>query len=87
MKITAYLLYAAAVLACFAAWALVIFTMRNSKTGTPIEEVRRTLSIGPAHLILRKRDYKLTKREIIGWGIVALFMLLAPWLSWWLSRL
>ena len=87
MKAIPYLVYAAAVLAAFAIWAVVIYTMRKSKRGTPLVEARRTLLIGPAHLILRKREYRLTTREVVGWAFVAALMLVAPWLSHWLGKL
>ncbi len=42
--------------------------------------------LGPIYFVLKRQDWKFSKREIQGWGLVFVFMLIAPFLSLWLER-
>jgi hypothetical protein len=73
-----YLIYFALVLTGFALWALLFAAMRRTR------DEKRTwvyFLIGPLHAYLMRRGYTLSQRELFGWGLVLLFMLLAPWIT------
>lgn len=84
MKMSDYLWYAAPILLGFVAWAFILSTMSKSKEKS--KDIKGVLLVGPAHLILKRRDYKLSRREVIGWGVVLLFMLAAPLITYWLEN-
>ena len=82
---TGYLVYVSLVISAFVLWAIVLHTMRNFKKGKPADEAKGAILAGPAHLIFRNRKYRLTAREVVGWGIVCLLMLAVPLVSRWLE--
>jgi len=79
-----YLAYVLAVVLAFVVWALIFRIMSKSKGNS--KDIKGILLAGPAHFILRRRGYKLNKREILGWGVVFLVMLMAPLISNWLEK-
>ncbi|MET3139510.1 putative membrane protein [Undibacterium sp. GrIS 1.2] len=79
-----YLMYAIIILSGFIAWILIFWIMRKSKDQS--KNIKGVLLVGPAHFILKRTGYKLTTREIVGWGLVLLFMLTAPLISHWLEN-
>lgn len=79
-----YAIYILLVAAGFGVWALLFwFQRRSSGRG---QKVVGWLTIGPLHAYLERRGYSLSRRELFGWGLVALVMLIAPLTSWWLER-
>jgi hypothetical protein len=74
-----YLLYSLLVFAGFGLWLLLFLVLRG-KHGRANDTAGLFL-VGPLHTDLKRRGYSLTKREIAGWGIVLVLMLLAPLLS------
>lgn len=78
-----YLIYSLVVLLGFALWIALFLGMRKGS-----ERQRDTagyLLVGPLHAYLRKRNYTLTMRELVGWGVVLLLMLTVPWITWFLE--
>lgn len=75
-----YLIYSVLVLLGFLLWITLVLVMR--KHSKDKRSIAAYLLIGPLHTYLQKRNYSFTKREIIGWGCVFIFMLLAPWITW-----
>jgi hypothetical protein len=78
-----YFVYTVFVFFGFAVWGILFWSMRR---GTP--ESRRKvgrLFVGPLHDYLEHRNYQLTSRELYGWGLVLLVMLIAPLLTIWLE--
>ena len=74
-----YLFYAVVLILGFGMWWLVFTAMRRRETrGT---NFLGYFLLGPMHGYLRRRNYSLTKRELIGWLLVALLMLAAPLMS------
>lgn len=65
-------------------WALLFWFMRKNSGAT--RNAVGWLIIGPFHIYLEKRGYRLSKRELLGWGIVGALMLFAPVLSWLLEQ-
>ncbi|MCY0915975.1 hypothetical protein [Massilia antarctica] len=81
---TDYFLYALTVLVGFIAWIAVFFFMNKSKDKS--KNTIGAILLGPAYFILKRRGYRLTRREIFGWIVVFIFMLLAPAISYWLEK-
>jgi hypothetical protein len=79
-----YLVYALLVIAGFGLWIALFLGMRKGTERT--RNAAGYLLIGPLHAYLRKRNYTLTKRELLGWGVVLLLMLLVPGLTWFIER-
>ena len=79
-----YLIYALSILMSFVLWIIIFIIMKKSKGRS--KDVKGVLLLGPAHFILRRVGYKLTMRELIGWGVVLLFMLIAPLITHWLEK-
>jgi hypothetical protein len=72
-----YVVYVLVVLAGFALWGLLFWYMRSGSA----REHRDTIGyafIGPLHKYLQKRNYALTRREIWGWLVVLVVLLVAP---------
>lgn len=78
-----YLLYSLLVLVGFALWILLFAGMRKSRGR--VRKAAGFIFLGPLHSYMRERNYTLTRRELFGWGVVLVVMLLAPWLSMWLE--
>ena len=79
-----YLIYSLVVLAGFALWLLLFLAMRKGSNGK--RDIAGYILIGPMHAYLKRRGYTLRTRELVGWGVVLLLMLLAPWISVYLAR-
>jgi hypothetical protein len=79
-----YLLYSLLVLAGFALWVILFAVLRRSRGR--LRDATGFFFLGPFHSYMRSRNYSLSKRELVGWGVVLVVMLLAPWLSWWLTK-
>ena len=73
-----YLIYVALIFAGFALWVGLLAAMRRDATG---KRVWGHLLLGPLHGYLMRRGYRLTKREVVGWCVVLLLMLVAPLLT------
>jgi hypothetical protein len=80
-----YVIYVLFVLAGFALWGLLFWYMRSASEQPRPNVVGHAL-IGPLHNYLRKRNYALTKREIWGWLVVLVALLLAPLITQFLER-
>ena len=66
----------------FITWIVVLAYFRSKKSTLSREDKFRGFFIfGPMFTYMRKRGFVFTKREIIGWGIVLLLMLAAPFLE------
>jgi hypothetical protein len=74
---TGYIVYTLAVLATFLLWGIAFAVMRKDK-GKERSDLTGFLLTGPLHFYLKRRRYDLSGRELIGWGVVGLLMLLAP---------
>lgn len=83
MTLVGYLLYSLLVLAGFGLWIGLFLGMRKGSARQ--RDVAGYFLIGPLHAYLKKRNYALTQRELIGWGVVLLLMLAVPWLTWFLE--
>jgi hypothetical protein len=79
-----YAIYSLLIAASFGHWALLFWFMRKNSGAT--RNAVGWLMIGPFHSYLEKRGYYLSKRELLGWGLVGTLMLLAPAISWLLER-
>lgn len=79
-----YLSLVAIVVFGFVALAI-IFIILNRLKGRS-RDIAGLLFVGPAHFILKRHGYSLSKREIIGWGVVLLLMLAAPLITNWLEK-
>ena len=80
-------IYALCVVLGFLAWTLIFWLMRKNKNKqNRMEDVKGALLVGPLHFYLRGRHYTFTRRELVGWGLVLLFMLTAPLLTNWLEN-
>lgn len=80
----AYAIYVLLVFAGFGLWALLFWLQRRSTDR--FRKAAGWITVGPFHGYLERRGYRLSKREILGWTVVALVMLLAPVASWLLER-
>ncbi|KRI01508.1 hypothetical protein AO057_00010 [Curvibacter sp. PAE-UM] len=79
-----YAIYVLLIAAGFGVWALLFwFQRRSSGRG---QKLVGWVTIGPLHAYLERRGYRLSRRELLGWGLVALVMVAAPLASWWLER-
>lgn len=76
-----YLSYIVLVVLGFGVWVVFFLTMGKGKNKGKKHNLLGLYFVGPLHFYLQKRNYKLTTREIIGWGLVMLLMLLAPWIT------
>jgi len=74
---TGYLIYVVAVLATFLLWGIAFAIMRK-ETGKERSDFTGLLLTGPLHFYLKRRKYNLSGREIFGWGVVLVVMLVAP---------
>ena len=79
-----YVIYLLLVVLAFALWILLFIGMRKGRGRT--REAAGFLLLGPFHSYMRKRNYSLSSRELVGWGVVFVVMLLAPLLSKWLEQ-
>ena len=79
MTLMGYLVYSLLVLAGFGLWIALFLGMR--KRATRQRDMVGYFLIGPLHAHLRKRNYTLTQRELFGWGVVLLLMLVVPWVT------
>ena len=76
----AYVIYVLAVTAMFLFWLVAFAILRRQKDAKP-SDLMGFLLVGPMHFYLKRRNFQLSNREIIGWGIVLALMLAAPALS------
>ncbi len=58
--------------------ALFIYMRGGDKKSDRKRGLVGKLLIGPLHPYMAKRGYSLTKRELLGWGLVLVLMLAAP---------
>lgn len=79
MNWVAYLIYCAIILAGYGLW-IALFVSMKSGSQKKKDSVGYAL-LGPMHAYLRKRGYTLTTREMVGWGVILLFLLVLPLLS------
>jgi len=79
-----YFLYGLSILVGFILWAAIFWLMSKPKFKS--KNLMGFLLAGPAHSILKRRDSKLSMREIVGWAIVLILMLLAPIISFWMEK-
>jgi hypothetical protein len=79
-----YIVYSLLVLLGFALWILLFWGMRKGRGRA--RDAAGFFFLGPFHLYMRRRGYSLSPRELVGWGVVLVVMLLAPWLSKWLEQ-
>ena len=77
--VVGYLMYSMLVLAVFFIWFLFFMAMRKGPDSK--RDLAGYVLIGPMHAYLKNRGYNLTHRELFGWGIVLLLMLLVPWIT------
>jgi hypothetical protein len=74
--------YIIVVILGFLSWIVILWYFRTKATALSNKDKFRGYFIfGPMFSYMRKRGFALTKREIIGWGIVLLLMLAAPFLE------
>lgn len=77
-----YLTY---VLLLFGAWmvlGIIVWLLNKNKP----KGIVAGLLFGPAYFVLKHQGWKLTRRELILWGLVFLFMVFAPLISYWLEK-
>ena len=74
---TGYIVYLVAILATFLLWAIAFAVMRKEK-GKERSDLTGFLLTGPLHFYLKRRQYNLSAREVFGWGIVLLLLVVAP---------
>ena len=79
-----YAIYILMVGAGFGLWGLFFWLQRKSSDAT--RKAVGWVMIGPLHQYLERRGYRLSKRELLGWGVVGLVMLAAPAVSWLLEQ-
>jgi len=74
--------YIVAVIICFIFWFLIFKYFRKKKDILSKKDKFRGYWIfGPMFKYIQNRGFTLTKRELLGWAIVFLLMLLAPFLE------
>jgi len=74
-----YLLYLVLVVLVFSFWFAVFCLMRKLGHKTAARnDVIGFLLAGPFHFHLKKREYKLSTRELLGWLGVAALLVAAP---------
>jgi hypothetical protein len=71
-----YLFYLVVVLLGFGMWWLFFAVMRRSDNRE--NKFLGYFLLGPMYRYLKRRNYSLTKRELVGWLLVGLLMLAAP---------
>jgi hypothetical protein len=74
-----YLFYAVAVILGFGMWWLLFAAMRRREI--PGGKFLGYFLLGPMHGYLKRRNYSLSKRELLGWLVVGVLMLAAPIVS------
>ena len=79
-----YVIYSLLVLAGFALWLILFLVMRKGSDRK--RDIAGYALIGPMHAYLKRRGYSLSNRELVGWGIVLVLMLLVPWVTWFIER-
>ena len=72
-----YLGYLALISAVFLFW-FVGFAVMRSRKDKQWGNLTGFLLAGPLHFYLRERRYALSRREMIGWGLVFVVMAAAP---------
>lgn len=72
-----YVGYVALVVAIFIFWFVGFAVMRRRKD-KEWGNLTGFLLAGPLHFYLRDRQYALSRREMIGWAIVCICMIVAP---------
>jgi hypothetical protein len=74
--------YIALVILGFLTWFVILWYFRTKATAlSKKDKIRGYFIFGPMFSYMQKRGFTLNKREIIGWGIVLLLMLAAPFLE------
>jgi len=74
--------YIIVVILGFLTWIVILWYFRRKASALPNKDKFRGYFIfGPMFSYMQKRGFALNKREIIGWGIVLLLMLAAPFLE------
>lgn len=79
-----YAIYIFLVAVGFGLWALLFWFQRRSSSR--MHKMVGWVFIGPLHDYMERRGYRLSKRELVGWGLVAIVMVAAPLATWWLER-
>jgi len=77
MMTAPYFGYLALIVGVFLFWCVGFAVMRRRKD-KEWGNLTGFLLAGPLHFYLRERRYSLSRREMVGWGIVFVVMALAP---------
>jgi hypothetical protein len=82
MNSGSYLAYALLVIG---GWTILIVVVWLLTKGKP-KGALPAIILGPAYFVLKRQDWNISRREVVLWAFVALLMLVAPLISYWLEN-